>query len=187
MTTRRPRTKSPGAVPLRNLSLNTSSKKPSVAFTRTVRPSRGPSYPRSRPSLKRAHSSSSVEKSPKRRAVNSGEACSRKTAKPEGKWDRKLLQDFGLITSLMSKSNPAPRTEIEDHPDLEDYPIRMCKTTSEPEWYQRILTALPESSPYFIGPKRKPETAEVNLSFRKHRYYTDGLKFYNMMMADFNY
>ena len=184
MTTRRPRTKSPGAVPLRNLSLNTSSKKPSAALTKSVRLSRGPSDPRSRPNLKRAHSSS-VEKSQKRRAVDSEGARSRKTSKPSGKWDNTLLLDFGLISSMMSKANPAPRTEIEDHPDLEDYPIRMCTTSSEPEWYQRILTSLPESSSYFIGPKRQPEAA-VNLCFRNGRFYTDGLKFYNMMES-FNF
>ena len=97
-----------------------------------------------------------------------------------------MLLDFGLTSSMMSKSNPAPRTEIEDHPDLEDFPMRMSATSSEPEWYRRILTALPESSSSFIGPKRKPESADVNLSFRKGRFYSDGLKFFSLM-EEFNY
>jgi hypothetical protein len=187
MTSRRPRTKSPGAVPLRNLSLNTSSKKPSGVFIKPDRSSRVPTDPRSRSALKRAHSSSTIEKSSKRRAIDSDGARSRKTSKPSEKWDNTMLMNFGLISSMMSKDNPSPRTEIEDHPDLEDFPMRMSATSSEPEWYQRILTALPETSPYFIGPKRQLESAEINLSFRKHRYYTDGLKFYNMMMQDFDF
>jgi len=185
MTTKKSRSHSPGAVPLRPISVNASSKKPSTV-TKSVRSSRGPTDPHSRP-RKRAHSSSVPDASPKRRGINFEDARPCKTSKKQtGNWDPTLLRSFGLTCSSMSDENPAPRTEIEDHPDLDFFPIRMSSSTSEPEWYQRILTALPESSSGFIGPKRQPESAEINLCFRKRRFYSDGMKFFNMM-EDFNF